>query len=193
MTKAKITASLLVIAPIVIALILIMAIPPVPIQNENKDTIPKSYITSETATIQFKTVWNFQSLIYFVNATQETYINFYNWTYNETSQIASKELIDSWRVDYTTKIIYNSTNPTETMQWAISQAGMIKISSGIYNITSTLMLNQSDTILIGEGGVLSYYGDGSVINFSSNVTNIRISHLIIDLRGLKNTSGLEIK
>jgi hypothetical protein len=193
MTKAKIAASLLVIVPIIVTLLLITAIP-VPVQNENINPTIKNYITSEEVSKEFSTVWTIESLMFFVNHTQETYLNFYNWTYNATSQIATSELIDSWRINHTSKLVYSNTNAPETMQWALTQGGVIKLSGGNYNLsTSTLKISHPNLSLIGEGGILTYNGNGPAIYVSSNVSGVCISGLIIDMRGIKNTTGLEIK
>lgn len=184
MNRAKVTASILVIICVIGPLSFFALLP----QNQ-PENIPKlkSYITSETQVKQSLVVWQLQGLLTIVNDTTTTYLNFYNWTYNQTSQMASSELVDSWQINYITDIVYNSTNSADAIQWAIDHTtGVIELTPNTYQITNqTLRIEQSVSVN-GNNALLNCSGNMRYAVFIDTWEPVTIQGLQICMNGITN-------
>jgi len=170
--------------------LLVLLVPSV-VVNFNIPRIPKkSYIISERYSEDWMDIWQTDHSTIAINKTEVEYIGLFNVTYNETTQKIHIEQIDAWILNRNTTQVFESTNTTYTIQWAINNSDYLKFAKGVYNLTATVYLHSNMT-LDGNGATLIMPPNTQVplIMIQENSTDIRVQNLFLHITPFLEIDG----
>ncbi len=176
MNRAKISAGILVLVSVLAVLAPIIYLSNTFKPVSQPEELP-SFIVTDTASTKNLVVWQTNHNTTAVNSTESWWLVFTKLTYNATSMNITSQIIDAWRLNYTSNFITESLNTSSVINYALnacsSYGNAIKISAGNYTIDRTLSIN-GGTTLYGEGSVFQvspdFKGDCLVRVDGSNVS-----------------------
>ena len=97
-------------------------------------------------------------------------------------------------IDFTNVYVTSPTDTADTINNKLSSGiQYVVITPGIYNLTSPITINKSNTVILGLGMATLISGNGNaIIQISSNVDGVRIAGLLLQAGSIKSETLLSV-